>query len=464
MQDINKNELLAFDLGDARLNRRGSWFADLLVRKAYTTIHQLSSEWKEQLACYRFIHNAKVTTVKIISAITQAITPQIQPERHYLILQDTTQANFEWNRAQIKDPSGLGVIGDHRSLGFYLHPSLVLDAAEEQCLGFSSIKTYLHGCHEPVKAGKHKQLPIEEKESYRWLESVQASSAFFDQTNLRTTIQDREGDIYELFATLPTPEDHLIVRDDRNVVNLQGEKTKRYASLSEGPWQGVYSLKIRGDIGQNRQAIMQVRWTEVELQPPARLKKKYPPLKVWAVEACEAGQTVAEGESPIHWRLLTTHRVDHFEQACSILYWYCLRWYIETLFRVLKTQGFGVEATQLQEGQALVKMTLLALWAALQVMSLLLAASSISMVDQPSDTLFSPQERACLEAILPRLEGQTAKLKNPYPPHSLRWAYWIIARLGGWKGYASQRPPGIITLSEGLKHFQLISFGFDAKT
>jgi hypothetical protein len=75
-------------------------------------------------------------------------------------------------------------------LGFYLHPSLVLDAANEQCLGFSSIKTYLHNPDEPVKAGKHQELPIEEKESYRWLESLQASSAFCHQRNIRTTIQD----------------------------------------------------------------------------------------------------------------------------------------------------------------------------------------------------------------------------------------------------------------------------------
>ena len=102
MKAINKNELVGFDFGDARLNRRGSWFADLLFSKAHTTIHQLSSEWKEQMACYRFIHHAKVTAVKIIDAITQAITSQIQPERHYLILQDTTQANFEWNRARSK--------------------------------------------------------------------------------------------------------------------------------------------------------------------------------------------------------------------------------------------------------------------------------------------------------------------------------------------------------------------------
>jgi hypothetical protein len=443
--------------------------ADLLVRKAHTTIHRLSSEWKEQLACYRFIHNPKVTPVSIIGAITQELTPRIVPHRHYLILQDTTQPNFEWNRTQIKAKSGLGVIGDHRSLGFYLHPSLVLRAEDEQCIGFSSIKTYLHPPDEPTKAGKHKQLPIEEKESYRWLESVQNTSAFFEESNLRTTIQDREGDIYELFATLPTGQDHLIVRsrDDRNVVNPAGGKASLYATLNERPFQGQYALEIRGDIRHHRQArlaLMQVRWVEVDLQPPARLKKRYGPLKVWAVEAQEAAHTVPEGEAPIHWRLLTTHSVAHFEQACQMLYWYSLRWYIETLFRVLKTQGFGVEATQLEDGQALIKMTLFALWAALRVMALLLAAKSISPQNQPIDDLFSPQETACLAAILPKLEGQTAKLKNPYPTATLRWAYWIMARLGGWKGYASQRPPGIITLSEGLKQFELIYFGFSTKT
>jgi hypothetical protein len=469
MLAIQKNETLPFDFGDQRLNRRGSWFANLLVRKAHTTIHRLSSEWKEQLACYRFMKNAKVTSVDIISGLTQEMLPRIVPHTHYLILQDTTQPNFEWNRTQIKAQSGLGLIGDHRSLGFYLHPSLVLRAQDEQCIGFSSIKTYIHEPEAPLKAGKHKQLPIEEKESYRWLESVQDSSAFFAESNTRTTIQDREGDIYELFATLPTAQDHLLVRsrDDRNVVNQAGKQAKLYASLQERAFEGQYALQVRGDIRQHRQArvaLMQVRWVAVELQPPARLKKRYASRKVWAVEAQEAAHTLPEGEAPIHWRLVTTHPVAHFEAACQMLYWYSLRWYIETLFRVLKTQGFGVEATQLEDGQALIKMTLFALWAALRVMALLLAAKSISPENQPIQDLFSPQQTACLEAILPKLEGQTAKLKNPYPAATLRWAYWIMARLGGWKGYASQRPPGIITLSEGLKQFELIYFGFSAKT
>jgi len=39
---------------------------------------------------------------------------------------------------------------------------------------------------------------------------------------------------------------------------------------------------------------------------------------------------------------------------------------------------------------------------------------------------------------------------------SLSWAAWVIARLGGWSGYASQRPPVPSTMSRGLKKFKTI--------
>ncbi len=36
-------------------------------------------------------------------------------------------------------------------------------------------------------------------------------------------------------------------------------------------------------------------------------------------------------------------------------------------------------------------------------------------------------------------------------------ASWMIARLGGWKGYASERKPGPITMHYGLIRFALIA-------
>ena len=38
-----------------------------------------------------------------------------------------------------------------------------------------------------------------------------------------------------------------------------------------------------------------------------------------------------------------------------------------------------------------------------------------------------------------RMEGKTEKQKNQLPRNQLSWAAWVIARLGGWKGYQSQK-------------------------
>ncbi|WP_414573692.1 hypothetical protein [Nostoc sp. CCY 9925] len=43
---------------------------------------------------------------------------------------------------------------------------------------------------------------------------------------------------------------------------------------------------------------------------------------------------------------------------------------------------------------------------------------------------------------------------------TVAWATWIIARLGGWSGYSSQKPPGITTLVRGLYQFESTFFGW----
>ncbi|NQY08289.1 MAG: hypothetical protein HRT71_02070 [Flavobacteriales bacterium] len=73
---------------------------------------------------------------------------------------------------------------------------------------------------------------------------------------------------------------------------------------------------------------------------------------------------------------------------------------------------------------------------------------------------FSEQELECLETQWTILEGKTKKLQNPFPKESLSYTTWIIARLGGWKGYKSERPPGITTLWIGLMRFYDIFEGW----
>lgn len=74
--------------------------------------------------------------------------------------------------------------------------------------------------------------------------------------------------------------------------------------------------------------------------------------------------------------------------------------------------------------------------------------------------VFEAQERMVLRKLQPTLEGKTAKQKNPHPPGSLAQAAWVIARLGGWKGYASEAKPGSITMRNGLLQLALICRGW----
>lgn len=73
---------------------------------------------------------------------------------------------------------------------------------------------------------------------------------------------------------------------------------------------------------------------------------------------------------------------------------------------------------------------------------------------------FTEQEIECLGHQIEQLEGKTKKLKNPYKPDDLKRYIWTIARLGGWKGYLSQRKPGITTFWIGLQKFSAIMQGW----
>jgi hypothetical protein len=79
----------------------------------------------------------------------------------------------------------------------------------------------------------------------------------------------------------------------------------------------------------------------------------------------------------------------------------------------------------------------------------------------PIQSVFTEKEQQGLNKVLPQLEGQTEKLKNPHDPGQLSWATWIIARLGGWKGYDSSRPPGMKTLKRGLDKFYIMLWAWD---
>lgn len=145
------------------------------------------------------------------------------------------------------------------------------------------------------------------------------------------------------------------------------------------------------------------------------------------------------------------------EQALQVITWYSWRWRIEQLFATLKQGGLNIEASQLETVSAIQRLCLLALGAAVKVLQLSLGRED---VEQSANLVFSESEQQCLTELSPSLNGTTPKQQNPYPPLTLAWANWLIARLGGWSGYLSQRPPGTATLFHGLQKFESIFLGW----
>lgn len=162
------------------------------------------------------------------------------------------------------------------------------------------------------------------------------------------------------------------------------------------------------------------------------------------------------GQKPVYWRLLTTHPVETLAQALQVLAWYSQRWNIEQVFRLLKQKGLNVEALELENGKALVQLTLLGLFAASRIMLLHIASRQKEPV--PVAKTFTQEQLQCLKAINKEYEGKTQKQKNPYSANSLQWCYWVLARLGGWKPHEKQA--GVLTLQRGFMDFHKIFDGW----
>ena len=162
-----------------------------------------------------------------------------------------------------------------------------------------------------------------------------------------------------------------------------------------------------------------------------------------------------EDGEPIHWRLLTTHTVTNLDGARTIVGLYRMRWTIEEFFRTLKTAGFDIEDADISNPQVMMKLVAAVTIAAVTVMQLVRARDGTT--DQQLADAFEPDDQPVLEALSAKLEGDTARQKNPHPKGSLAFAAWVIARLGGWTGYYGK--PGPKVMHRGLDDFRRIKFG-----
>ena len=80
-------------------------------------------------------------------------------------------------------------------------------------------------------------------------------------------------------------------------------------------------------------------------------------------------------------RLLTTIPVTTLSEALMIIEWYSWRWIIEEVFRILKKEGFNIEASELESGRSIKKLCLLMLDAIIKIFQMRIAWMNLKMQD-----------------------------------------------------------------------------------
>jgi hypothetical protein len=401
----------------------------------------------------RFLGNAKVTTARVIESWSEG-TVAAAEGRHILAIQDTSEINFA---TTAKRRRGLGEIGKGNSRGVLLHPMLAVDAENGSCLGLLSGQVWTRKGRRSVS---HDLRDLSDKESQRWIATALAAKPLLAKAAMVTALGDRESDIFALYASAAEERFHVIARSmhDRKLVGDTG----LYAA-SEGMAvvdRRAIVLAARASRAE-RVAVLELRFGAVNLaRPQTRFLRHLPEsLPLTLVDVREPD--LQAGTEPLHWRLLTTHPVANAEQAWRIVEWYKQRWLIEQFFRVLKTQGFKLEDSQIGTAERLLKLVAIAAKAAVITIQLLQARDGRG--HQPVRLAFDANEIATLAALNQKLEAQSKRLKNPHPPDSLAWAAWIIGRFGGWDGYPSSKPPGPVTMKRGLEYFYAASAGWSLK-
>jgi hypothetical protein len=445
-------------LNDIRLERRGQELWKKLSQHPCSSIRQLAKTQSEQKAYYRFLNNERIEEEQLISEAALRMG-QLAKGRQLLCVQDTCEVNLSGHKGRLKPNSGLGRSDKSDTVHcFKLHPGLVLDAYNLSPLGFSHIKVFHRPEEMPDRIEReYKKQPIEDKESYKWIEVAEKSKDILKDADAVTFIEDREGDIYEQFALIPDEKYNLLIRSRTTRKLINGSSL--YKEVGSEPVAGNYTIELPTDNRKNqykREAKIELRFTTCSLKCPQNLGKKgYPPsIPVSCISVKETGDV----SKPINWKLLTTHKIENYEQALIIVFWYSARWYIEQIFRLLKHQGFGIEETELESGWAIRKFVIMQMTALLKILQMNIAYSQPEG-GQPIEEVFDAEQIEVLHLMNKKLQGKTIKLQNRHDPKRIKWAAWVIGRLGGWKGYDSQGPPGVIVLKRGLDRLGYIIEG-----
>ena len=465
-----KDEVLAANLGDKRLNSRLVKILEELGANPNLSIPAATDGRAEMEGAYRFFDNDKVTPQKILESHIAATRERISQCGLVVLVQDTSEMDLTRPHQQVV---GAGPMDSNVRFGAFIHPLMAFDSVGIP-LGTVWQKTWTRESIDTTKttaekAKERKETPIEDKESVRWIEGLRAAREVATACPNTTCVcvSDSESDIYELFSEprsvqLPdgtsTPEVQMIVRGCQTRSTETGNWLKDVRATACLEFKSVHvsfrdaKVKVtknkRKQSRDTRTAEVEVRAATVKLLPPDRFDRQLPPLTVNVVLVEE--QNPPEDCEPIQWMLVTTLPIKTLEQVQQVVKYYCLRWQIEIYFRTLKS-GCRIEERLFETMPR--TLNSLAVYSIIAWRVMYLCRLGRECPDLSCEVVFTGSEWKSVYSVVKR---------QPLPetPPSLNEMIRMIATLGGFVD-RPKNDPGPQTLWIGLQRLHCFSLAWD---
>ena len=444
---------------DARLGRRFGEVIRQIGDGMGESIPYACQDWANTKAAYRFLANDRVEEAEILSGHFAATRARFAANSGpVLLIQDTTEFAY---RREASDQIGMtksvnsgrdkrGRLRHHTVCGMLMHSSLAV-TTDGIPLGLSAVKFWTRkkfkGTAQLKKKINPTRVPIEKKESIRWLENLRQSIELLGSPERCVHVGDRESDIYELYCLSQDLGAHFLVRTCVDRLAGDGEHTIA-TEMEEVQVKGLHHVEVRDANGDMTRVALELKFKQIVVQPPIGKKKRYPPLSLSILHATE--RSPPKGRKPIEWKLITDLAVRSRQDAIEKINWYAMRWKIETFHKILKS-GCRAEDSKLRTANRLAN--LMALFCILSWRVLWLTMMARAAPEEPPSIALTGVEIGILDDLVADAGNRQCRKGT--------LAFYIIklARLGGYLARASDPPPGIIVIWRGLARLTDIELG-----
>jgi hypothetical protein len=432
-------EMRTLDLRDPRRARRVMQMIEQFSANPQASIPKACASDAATKAAYRALGSEEIAAEEIRLAHARATAERAGGCKRALVSQDTMVLSFP----TLPGTEGLGPVGKDGTRGLFVHSGMVL-TPEGLPLGILHQQVWARP-EEERKRHTRRQRPIEEKESFRWLEMVDAVESLLPQ-DLEVWISgDREADIFELFAMPRRAGLHLVVRaeHDRKVESEEGQYLRQAVENASALGEMEVSVP-RSRKRKERTAKLQVHACTLKLLPPRNHagRSDLCPVPVSVVRVREV-ETTPEGEEPVEWMIITSVAVYSLGRAVEVVEAYAQRWKIERYHYVLKS-GCGIEKLQLESADRIERA--LSIYNVVAWRLLYMTYVARLAPELPCTAVLEDDEWKTLFVV-------GSKRARPLPDQtpSVREAVRMVATLGGFLGRKGDGEPGIQAIWTGFR-------------